>query len=283
MSSGNYALAMTTGMVVTLNPCGFAMLPAYLGSFLGRKTSEDEQRSTVAGLARALKVSAAVSLGFMAVFLVIGTLVQLGAKWIINSSATQWLTIVIGVALLAAGFAMLLGHRLPILTPKLEKGGKDGSFQSMFVFGVSYAVASLGCSLGFFVSYTLASATKAGIVSAFVSFIFYSLGFALILTSLTASLALAQGWLLKGLRRFMQYVDRLSAVFMIVAGLYLAWYGYSEVKGSGNAVTRKATGWAGQLTTWIQDQGAYRLAGILGVLVIGALAAVAFRKRTPTT
>jgi cytochrome c-type biogenesis protein len=279
MSSGNYALAMTTGMVVTLNPCGFAMLPAYLGSFLGRKTSEDEQRSAVAGVSRALKVSAAVSLGFLAVFLVLGTLVKLGAKWV--TSASGWLTLVIGLLLITVGIAMMLGKRLPVLTPKLEKGGKDGSFQSMFVFGLSYAVASLGCSLGLFIGYTVGSANRAGIASAAISFLFYGLGFALIITALTVSLALAQGWFLKGLRRAMQYIDRLSAVFMLLAGLYLVWYGVSQIRGKGG--TTVATIWSGQVTTWVQDQGAYRVAAILGVLVIGALTAVAFRKRTPTT
>jgi cytochrome c-type biogenesis protein len=279
MSSGNYALAMTTGMVVTLNPCGFAMLPAYLGSFLGRKTSEDEQRSTAAGLARALKVATAVSLGFMGVFLVLGTLVKLGAKWI--TSASGWLTLVIGLVLIAVGIAMLFGKRLPIFTPKLEKGGKDGSFQSMFVFGVSYAVASLGCSLGPFIAYTLGSAKRAGAASAAVSFLFYGLGFALIITALTVSLALAQGWFLIGLRRAMQYIDRLSAVFMLLAGLYLTWYGVSEIRGKGG--TSVATTWSGQLQTWVQDQGAFRLAAILGAIVIAALAVVALRKRTPTT
>ena len=29
------ALAFASGMVATVNPCGFAMLPAYLGYFLG--------------------------------------------------------------------------------------------------------------------------------------------------------------------------------------------------------------------------------------------------------
>jgi cytochrome c-type biogenesis protein len=279
MSSGNYALAMTTGMVVTLNPCGFAMLPAYLGSFLGRKTSEDEQRSTVAGLARALKVAAAVSLGFMGVFLVLGTLVKLGAKWI--TSASGWLTLAIGMLLIAVGIAVMLGKRLPVFTPKLEKGGKDGSFQSMFVFGLSYAVASLGCSLGLFIGYTVGSAERAGIASAAISFLFYGLGFALIITALTVSLALAQGWFLKSLRRAMQCIDRLSAVFMLLAGVYLAWYGVSEIRGKGG--TTVATTWSSQLSTWVQDQGAFRLAAILGLLVIGALAAVAFRKRTPTT
>jgi cytochrome c-type biogenesis protein len=278
MSSGNYALAMTTGMVVTLNPCGFAMLPAYLGSFLGRKTSEDEQRSVVAGVSRALKVSVAVSLGFLAVFLVLGTLVKLGAKWV--TSASGWLTLAIGSLLVAVGVAMLFGRRLPVFTPKLEKGGRDGSFQSMFVFGVSYAVASLGCSLGFFVSYTVGSARRAGIGSAAISFLFYGLGFALIITALTVSLALAQGWFLRSLRRVMQYIDRLSAVFMLLAGLYLIWYGLAEIRGKGG--TSSFTNWSGQVTTWMQNQGAFRIAAVLGIFVIGALAAVAFRKRTPT-
>jgi cytochrome c-type biogenesis protein len=278
MSSGNYALAMTTGMVVTLNPCGFAMLPAYLGSFLGRKTSEDEQRSTVAGISRALKVSTAVSLGFMAVFLVLGTLVKLGARSI--TSASGWLTLVIGSLLLAMGVAMLFGRRLPVLTPKLEKGGKDGSFQSMFVFGMSYAVASLGCALAPFIAYTVGSAKRSGAASAAISFLFYGLGFALIITALTVSLALAQGWFLKSLRQAMQYIDRLSAVFILLAGFYLVWYGFAEIRGKGG--TSSVTTWSSQVTTWIQNQGAFRLASILGVLVIGALAAVAFRKRTPT-
>ncbi len=279
MSSGNYALAMTTGMVVTLNPCGFAMLPAYLGSFLGRKTSEDEQRSAVAGVSRALKVSVAVSLGFLAVFLVLGTLVKLGAKWV--TSASGWLTLLIGAVLVAVGVAMLFGRRLPVFTPKLEKGGKDGSFQSMFVFGVSYAVASLGCAISPFIAYTLSSAKRSGVASAAISFLFYGLGFALIITALTVSLALAQGWFLKSLRRVMQYIDRLSAVFMLLAGLYVVWYGLAEIRGKGG--TSSVTTWSGQVVTWMQDQGAYRLAGVLGVFVIGALAAVAFRKRTPTT
>lgn len=280
-SSGHYALAMTTGMIVTLNPCGFAMLPAYLGSFLGRTTSEDEQRSATAGIARALKVSAAVSLGFMGVFLIIGTFVKLGAEWI--TSASSWLTVVIGLMLVAVGVAMLAGRRIPIFTPKLEKGGQDGSFRSMFVFGVSYAIASLGCSLGLFTGYTLSSAKREGVASAAISFLLYGLGFALIITALTVSLALAQGWFLRGLRRAMHYVDRLSAVFVLMAGLYLVFYGYSEIRGKGSKLTTSANTWNGRITTWVQDQGVFRVAGVLGIIVIAALAAVAFRKRPTTT
>lgn len=278
MIDGNFALALTTGMLVTLNPCGFAMLPAYLGSFLGRQTAEDAKRGTVADIARALRVSVAVTLGFMVVFLVLGIAVNLGARWLY--SVSQWLTVFIGLALLGIGIAMLFGYRLPVLTPKLNRGGKDGSFQSMFVFGVSYAVASLGCSLALFIGYSLSTAKTHGLASAFVSFLMYSLGFGLVLTVLTVSLALAQGWFLRGLRKVMQYIDRASAVLMILAGLYLAWYGYTEIRGTASTITLKATTWTGQAQTWIQDQG-LKFALVLGVVVLAAMVAVVLRRRTP--
>ena len=37
-------LAFSAGMVATLNPCGFAMLPAYLSYFMGLQ--DEEERST---------------------------------------------------------------------------------------------------------------------------------------------------------------------------------------------------------------------------------------------
>jgi len=36
----NIALAFTTGMLATVNPCGFAMLPAYLSYFLGVESAD---------------------------------------------------------------------------------------------------------------------------------------------------------------------------------------------------------------------------------------------------
>ena len=35
MIRGHLALAFSAGMIATVNPCGFAMLPAYLSYFLG--------------------------------------------------------------------------------------------------------------------------------------------------------------------------------------------------------------------------------------------------------
>ena len=50
------ALAFTAGMVATVNPCGFAMLPAYLSYFLGLEaTPGGDGEPPTAGVARALR------------------------------------------------------------------------------------------------------------------------------------------------------------------------------------------------------------------------------------
>ena len=96
-------------------------------------------------MARALAVGAAVTLGFVAVFTTIGALISHLSlavdEWF------PWMTIVVGVGVLALGVALLAGFELRLALPHLERGGRERTLPSMFVFGVSYAVASLSCTL----------------------------------------------------------------------------------------------------------------------------------------
>ena len=268
MIRGNFAYALTAGMIVTLNPCGFAMLPAYLSSFIGLAGPVDERRPTAGHLVRALVVSLAVSLGFVSVFLVLGSLVKAGADQVIDAS--KWLTLVIGIVLAILGAAVIAGYKLPIFIPRLDKGGQGRTLRSMFVFGVSYAVASLGCSLPIFLGIVFNSATNNGLLSGLVVFLVYGLGFALVLTGLTVSLALARGGLLRRLRSVLRWVDKLAGIFLLIAGLYLAWYGLSEIRGTNSGVVARGTSWSGRLQTWIDSFGAVRLAVVLGAIVLAA-------------
>jgi cytochrome c-type biogenesis protein len=281
MIDGDFAYALTAGMIVTVNPCGFAMLPAYLSSFLGlsRGSQKADSREKGGGdVVRALVVSAAVTLGFMAVFLVLGTLARAGANAVFSIS--QWLTIVIGIGLVALGVAMVFGYRPPIFTPKIEKGGQGRSFRSMFVFGVSYALASLGCSIPAFLIAVFVGGRQHGLVSGFLSFLTYGIGFGLVLTGLTLSLALAQGGFLKVLRKTLRFIDRASAILLILAGLYLAWYGLSEVRSTAakDGVTGRATDYASKLQSFVENHQ-----GVIVVLVIllvgAAVGRVVVRRR----
>jgi cytochrome c biogenesis protein CcdA len=130
------ALAFASGMVAIVNPCGFAMLPAYLGFFLGVEAGD---RTVRASVSRSLGVGLSVSAGFLLVFTAVGLAIyHLSAsvdEW------TPWATVVIGVVLVVVGVAMLAGFEPRVLLPKLERGGRSRDGWSMFVFGVSYAIA----------------------------------------------------------------------------------------------------------------------------------------------
>ncbi len=275
MIDGLFAYAFTTGMLATVNPCGFAMLPAYLSYFLGIESADGPGATASSRVARAMAVSVAVSVGFLTVFVVIGAIVRAGGDFLIDWS--KYVTIPIGLALAVLGVAMVLGYHLPFTTPRLDKGGRDRTVPSMFVFGVSYAIASIGCTLPLFIGAALTSFTTRGTVSGVMLVLTYGAGMALVLTALTVTLALARGGLLAGLRQVLPYVERVAGVFLVLAGLYLVYYWIYNLRfdatgsttGNGLAVT--VEDWSFNTQTWLQDRGGW----VLGTLLVTAVAVTA--------
>ena len=280
MIDGQFALAFTAGMVATVNPCGFAMLPAYLSYFLGIEASADDGRSSMARVNRALIVSLSVSFGFLLVFTVIGVIVRAGATSLVDYA--KYLSIVIGLGFIVLGVSMLFGYRLPFTTPKLDKGGRERTVASMTLFGVSYAIASIGCTLPSFAAVVLGSFSRNSVAAGTIAVLLYGLGMALVLTALTVTLALARGGLLRVLRTAMTYVDRFAAVFLILAGSYLVYYWVYNLSTNsgvdsqtGGGLANRVEGWSQDMAQWIQDRGAWPmvllLAGTIGITALIAL------------
>lgn len=252
MFDGLLAFAFVAGMVATVNPCGFALLPAYLSLFLG---SDPGGRPPVG---RALKVSAAMTLGFVVTFGAAGAVLSP-----IMSTAGQylpWITIVIGIGLIGLGIFLLTGRQLLLRVPHMNSGGKDRSFRSMFVFGVSYAVASLSCTIGPFLAATSGGLRGGNVVEGWSAFVAYGLGMGAVVTALTVAAAFAQEGLTRKLRRVMPFVPRIAGGLLVVAGAYVAWYGWWEQRVlSGefveDPVVDTALGIQSALTTWIDDHG----------------------------
>ena len=279
MIDANFAYAFTVGMVATVNPCGFAMLPAYLGYFLGISSSDDGGADATASLLRALVVGAVVSAGFLAVFALAGALVA----WTSVSVGqwSPWLTVVIGVVLATLGVALAFGWEPKVLLPRLDKGGRDRGLWSMFLFGVSYAIASLSCTLPVFSSVVATTFSRTSFLSGMATFVAYSAGMALLLMVLTVTLAMAQRGLVTGLRRALPYVQRISGAIMALMGAYLTWYGIYEIRigrrgtASGQGPVDLVTGWSSALSERIQRidslQAALLLALVVAAVVLYAL------------
>jgi cytochrome c biogenesis protein CcdA len=263
----NLSLSFIRGLIAAVNPCGFILLPTYLLYFLGLSSSD--AGSGRAPVGRALVVSAAVSGGFLSVFIVVGLVTEQfkQASWI-NENA-KYATAVIGAALVVLGLAMLFGYRLPIATPKLDAGGRDRTVWSMFVYGIAYAVASIGCTIGLFVATLFGTAERAGYAAGVANVAAYGVGMALIVTALTVALAVARVGLLHVLRRGMQYVELVAGAFVFLSGLYLLWYFWKvDVNETGDPISDAVQGYQNDLLGFLNDH--WRGVAIVLLGVVGA-------------
>jgi cytochrome c biogenesis protein CcdA len=261
-SSDRLWLSFGSGLLAAVNPCGFVLLPTYLMYFLGVSGRPGTQRATVR---RALLVSAALSAGFMTVFVIVGGISRLFTDWL-NQNA-KYLALLIGVALVILGIAMLFGYRLPFSTPKLETGKRDQTIASMYIFGLAYAIASIGCTIGPFSATVLGTIDTDGFLQGVVAIALYGIAMSLLITTLTVTLALAQGGLLKSLRTGMTYVETASAVVMILSGLYLSWYWFNDIRDKyDDDLTGRVLNWQERIAQYI-DNNRLVLAIVFAVIV----------------
>ena len=219
--------AFGAGMVALINPCGFALLPAYLGMFLGQK---DEEKGMIASLNRAQGVGLALTLGIMLVFGIVG--LALGGLQSALAEALPWFNIALGIFLIGLAIAMLRGFQLTLKLPKLNKGGSSGSFGSMFLFGVSYATASLTCTLPVFIAAVgVSSAVEgSGFATSAGAFLSYGLGMGLLATVLTLLMALGKRELVNKFRALLPKINVFSAILLLIVGPYMIGYGIWEIQ-----------------------------------------------------
>ena len=217
------SLSFLRGFVAAVNPCGFVLLPTYLMFFLGSEVSSaaGDLGARRAGVRRALVVSAALTAGFMTVFVAVGLTTYHFTSWVQRNA--KYATVAIAVGLVALGVAMFRGYRLPIASPRLDRGGRSRGVGSMFVYGVAYAIASLGCTIGLFLP-SLFAARDDGMLAALAQVAAYGAGMGLLVSALTVTLAVARTGLLGVLRASMHRVEQVAAGFVVLSGLYLAYY-----------------------------------------------------------
>lgn len=295
------ALAFSAGMVATVNPCGFALLPAYLSYFLGldagttaggTATDADAATGTATDVAagrhagnpvvRALAVSAAVTAGFLVVFGVMG-LAWSSVSGVIGRRL-PYVTIVIGVGLVALGVAVLRGFEPTLRLPKLQLSRQGRELGSMFVYGISYAIASLSCTIGVFISIVSTTLERSTFLSSLLTFVAYGLGMGLTLSILTIGVALARSGVLRAFRRLLPHVNRISGVLLVFAGVFVSYYAWVEIQELNGGSSSRVVGWTrdvqSALQNWVERVGAGRLA-LGAVIIIAAAVAVAVVARRP--
>ncbi len=227
-------LAFGAGMVAAVNPCGFAMLPAYLSLYLGANEEDFAKRSSLMRLLSALLVGATVSSGFVLLFAAAGLAISAGGSALL--ALMPALGTVIGAALILIGLWMLAGRTLytGVFERLASRVGDPGavSMRGFFLFGLAYGAASLSCTLPVFLAVIGSSLATGGVLAGAGQFLGFGLGMAAVLMVLTLALAFFKQGLVKWLRRVVPYVQLASAVLLVLAGAYIIYYWSSAQSGT---------------------------------------------------
>jgi cytochrome c-type biogenesis protein len=270
VSGSTVSFAFVAGTVATVNPCGFALLPAYLARRVG---AEDGARPSADAVSRALLVGAVTTAGFMLVFGTIGTAIGLGAREL--TRALPWAGLVIGVALVLAGAAVLGGAHLRLRLPQLRYRSAGEGLRGDVLFGVGYGTASLSCTLPIFLAAT-GSAVTGSLAGSALSFLAYAAGMGTVLTALAVAATLSQQGLARSLRRLVPYVNRTSGALLLLAGAYVVYYWAfflwpgSDTRTSGRSLIDRGENFSSQAATWLGSGTGQTVA----TAVLAALAAL---------
>jgi thiol:disulfide interchange protein len=149
----------------------------------------------------------------------------------------------------------------------------------MFLYGVSYAIASLSCTIGVFIAVTSTTLTNSGFVAGVATFVAYGLGMGATLAVLTIAVALAKAGLIARFRSLLPMMNTISGALLILAGAFVAYYAYVEIQelaGNGSSgVVSWVRGIQSSLQGWAEQIGAARI--LIGALTVigGALAVTA--------
>jgi cytochrome c-type biogenesis protein len=225
MTEVPFALAVAAGTLAALNPCGFALLPVYLTVLI----TDGDHPSRATAVARAVISTAAVVTGFVAVFALFGLALAPVAGLV--QARLPWFTIVLGLALAGLGGWLLSGRSLPGISQPAGRGPAVArTIPSMVAFGAGYALTSLSCTIGPFLAIVVSSFRAGSPVAGVLLFLGYAAGMGMVVGVAALALALARSSVIGRMRRLAPLISRAGGVVIALAGAYVAYYGWYELR-----------------------------------------------------
>ncbi len=125
------------------------------------------------------------------------------------------------------------------------------------------------------------------VLSGTAAFLAYAAGMGLVLCAITMALSLARGGLVAKLRSAQGHINTISGVLLVIAGAYLAYYGWWESRVLADPRNPPPAGPVDLVTdasdairNWVTSIGAERI-GIVLAMVIGIVVVLTVGLRTP--
>jgi cytochrome c biogenesis protein CcdA len=200
--------AFTAGVFTLFSPCAFPLFPGYISLYLGIDVP----------VKKAIGCGTACALGILAVLCAIGLVASVTGSLVFTY--ISFLQPVVGLFMILMGISMIIEISLPSFQPSISIQ-KNRRFSGIFLYGVAYGLATIGCSAPIFFSilfYAILSGEPFHIMLTFLS---YAFGMTLPLVLTTIIVARSRDLLVKKAVRATPILHRISGVALILLGIYL--------------------------------------------------------------
>lgn len=220
-----WAYALALGAVAAFNPCGFALVPAYLGLYLRDGVTGSRIATR---LSRSIAIAATVGATFTLLFGVAGAVFEIASAPIVG--ALPWIGLGVGVVLILTGGLVLSGRHIATSLPqrlgdRIGRGAGGSGMRGYAAFGLAYGAASLGCTLPLFLALMgTATATSRLFGAPVLAFALYGAGMAATLGILTIIAGVVSVGIFHRVRGFVRIVSPLSAGLLLLSGAYVVYY-----------------------------------------------------------
>ena len=215
--------AFGAGMVASVNPCGFIMLPVYLSLQLGTQETGYDAASWLRRVLASVRIAGASTLGFVVVVAPLGVLVGLIGQAL--GQALPYAATGVGAGMVALALWLLIsGRKIGIAAASRVHITPERNTLNAVLFGMTYSIASLSCALPIFLMVVSTALTAKGWLFSLTQFLSYALGMGAVIAAVTLGVALLRTTLAKRLRALMPFANYVGLLFLLGAGAYLIYY-----------------------------------------------------------
>jgi len=259
--------AFTAGAVATVNPCGFALLPAWFAKQLAGHEGDSATRRFL----RSVASGGAVTLGFVTVFTLAALVLGSGASWL--GPVLPFAGMLIGVALVLAGLAWIFDVKLPAFAGA-QTCRRANERYGAFGFGLSYGFISLSCSLPVFMAAVGVSFLGDNNM-AVVNILAFLAGAGGVLAMVSVVAALAGTGVIETIGSHHRVLRKFAGVLTAAAGVYVVLYWSRSLFGEPawmRAILETGGIWSANMYLWLSE-GASPLVVLIG---LGAILAATY-------
>ena len=218
--------SFSAGVVSAVNPCGFAMLPAYLGLYMSMSIDDKTSIHYKQMILKGLFIGCSVGLGILSLFLLAGLITGFALTLLRN--VMEWVGIALGICLISFGIWLTNGGRIYTnVTARIGQSiGNPNqiNLKGFFLFGVSYGIASLSCTLPIFLAVIGVNLRASSIYDSMLQFGLYGIGMGSMIMFVTLSMVALKGVMIRYIKSVLPYVERIGFLLVVVSGMYVVFY-----------------------------------------------------------